>query len=235
MSTRQQVKGLQQLSSRGAATSAEEHFSEHQKRSYTLPSIALPFLLVVLGLTCLAVLFHFNSQSVGSFLSLPPSLSSSSSTQQSNQSRANLETLDRLLYTLKLQVLPASVLALTILEVIFYRGYYPITRNPLSGYEHLVLKPVRTLTNTIEQIIFFELTIFIFAVAAERSQLFLIPSAVSAFTVGRVAFAVGYLIHPRYRMPGFACAFLSTLFLAGYNFFKVVLGVDFLALVLFLN
>ena len=231
MSTRQQVKGLPQLSSRGAATSAEEHFSDHQKRSYTLPSIALPFLLVILELTCLAVLFHFNSQSVGSFLSLPPSLSSSSSTQQSNQSR-NLETLDRLLYTLKLQVLPASVLALTILEVIFYRGYYPITRNPLSGYEHLVLKPVRTLTNTIEQIIFFELTIFIFAVAAERSQLFLIPSAVTAFTVGRVAFAVGYLIHPRYRMPGFACAFLSTLFLAGYNFFKVVLGVDFLSLVL---
>lgn len=138
---------------------------------------------------------------------------------------------DRLAYTLKLQTVPALLLQAAILFVLSQRGLIPITRNPLSGHEYMVEKAVRILTNTLEQLVGFELAIFIFAILCQDRFFYLVPALVIVWCTGRLAFAAGYLLHPKYRIPGFVWTFLPTISLAVFNLFKWTLDFDLLALI----
>lgn len=140
-------------------------------------------------------------------------------------------TTDRLLYTLKMQAAPAFLLQLSILFVVAKRGLNPITRNPLSGHEYVVEKAVRILSNTLEQLVGFELGLFIYAVLAEDRFLYLIPAMVIVFCVGRIAFAIGYLVQPKYRIMGFVWTFLPTISLTVFNLVKWSVGVDLLVVI----
>lgn len=128
---------------------------------------------------------------------------------------------DRVLYALKLQFFPAATLILAWHWVWLYRVHYPILRNPLSGYESLLETPTRVLQNTVEQTILFTLNTLVFAILAEEAHMVMLPFAVFCFTIGRVAFAVGYSVHPIYRIPGFIFTFVPSMTIFWYNGWKM--------------
>ena len=151
----------------------------------------------------------------------------SNSSSETSSSSSSSETINRLSYTLRLQVYPVEVLQFLILAVIYCRLRHFIARNPLAGNEHLVEKANRILGNTVEQMFYFELALFIFAVTVSRKYLFLVPFSTAVFVVGRVVFAAGYYFHPKYRVVGFVWTMLPVFLLQAVNFFAFH-GVDVL-------
>ena len=90
-------------------------------------------------------------------------------------------------------------------------------RNPLSGNESFVEKPVRILTNTLEQFIFNVANQLILATYLPAHNMHVIPFFVFMFTFGRIAFMIGYNINPKYRTFGFTLTFLPSFLLFNFN------------------
>lgn len=191
--------------------SSENQAKNNQSEIYSTVHIGIH---IVLGaLTYFAALSYVCiTQNDESFFSVP--------TETFQKSSNSTQFLNRLLYTLRLQVYPVEVLQMFILAVIYVRLANFTARNPLSGHEFLVEKANRILGNTIEQMLYFELTIFIFAVSIEAKYLFLVPFSTAVFVLGRIAFAIGYYFHPKFRVVGFVWTMLPVFLLQAVNFFK---------------
>ncbi|KAI7694045.1 hypothetical protein SSS_06920 [Sarcoptes scabiei] len=80
--------------------------------------------------------------------------------------------------------------------------------NPLSGREHFVEKSNRILTNTIEHSLINLFAELILAVYLPNDMMHWIPLMVFLFVFGRIAFWIGYTIHPKFRGLGFAMNFV---------------------------
>lgn len=140
----------------------------------------------------------------------------SGSTQKLPQTLA-----ERFAYVLSYELFPVATLVFAIHWVWLNRMRSPMTRNPLSGHEHLVETSSNILSNTVEQLLLHVLNVLIFAVLAPPERLHFIKFVVFIFTIGRVAFAVGYTVHPKYRIPGFAWTMTSSMGLFFYNSYLV--------------
>lgn len=111
------------------------------------------------------------------------------------------ESLDRLVYTLRLQVfnlIPFWFL----LHYVIHQRIHSAAINPLSGNEHLIEKGNNILRNTHEQLMFAFLNHLILATYLPPEYLYFIPFLVFFFVLGRTLFFLGYRIHPMYRNPG---------------------------------
>ena len=117
---------------------------------------------------------------------------------------------DRLIYTLQLQTYSLIPLFICLTQVMFTR-LLTNARNPLSGHEKIVEKPVRILTNTLEQFIVNVFNQLILVTFIPADYLFVIPFIVATFTVARIAFIIGYNIHPKFRTFGFVLTFSPTM------------------------
>lgn len=128
--------------------------------------------------------------------------------------------IDRLIYTLQLQVFSLIPLFISLNEVMFTRLFTPAL-NPLSGNEKLVEKSVRILTNTVEQLLLNVINQLILATFIPVDFLFIIPFLVFLFTVGRITFLIGYSVHPKYRTIGFILTFVPSFVLLAVNILYV--------------
>ena len=106
------------------------------------------------------------------------------------------------------------------------RGLNPAARNPLSGNEFYVRKASQILQNTLEQIILLILNILIFTIVSDDKRLFILPFCVFFFTIGRIAFGIGYLFHPKYRIVGMVWTCLPWCLLLICSFAKIYLDID---------
>ena len=68
----------------------------------------------------------------------------------------------------------------------------------------------RVADNTLQQFVIFVIATLALAVSLPPGQMGVIAAAAIVFTVARLAFWIGYRIHPLYRAPGFsATAYLN--------------------------
>lgn len=82
---------------------------------------------------------------------------------------------------------------------------------------------LRIVTNTAEQALLAAIAYLAFSVSAPLEQLGLIPPAAIAFAIGRLAFAIGYHIHPLARAFGFGLTFYPTAVMYVWLFGELVL------------
>ena len=122
----------------------------------------------------------------------------------------------RIAYTLR-WTLPMVLFYMVTIQQTARRRGATAANNPLSGNEHLIQTYKNILTNTLEQL-FASLLLMLIATTYFDSpdMIKIIPVYAITFTVGRVLFAIGYMINPMYRGTGIIINFFSSLLLAGY-------------------
>lgn len=130
---------------------------------------------------------------------------------------------DRLVLGLHLQVYSLIPLLFSLVFVIHCRITGPAL-NPLSGNEHYVKVASRILVNTFEQYLFHAINLLVFSTLVSERYFFLLPLTVAIFVLGRLAFAVGYLIHPVHRQFGFIWTFFPSLGIFLANLIMVTCG-----------
>jgi hypothetical protein len=117
----------------------------------------------------------------------------------------------RLSFALRWMLLPGVCLLLGVI-VAARRGFVPDaidgTRTPTSYSLEINL---RYNQNTLEQVVLACIAWSSLAIALPIAQLTLIPAMASLFAVGRIAFWIGYLIHPMGRAFGMVITVLPTL------------------------
>lgn len=79
--------------------------------------------------------------------------------------------------------------------------------NPLEGREDVLQLEHNFAQNTLEQLTVFLVSTVVLATYLEGEELKIIPLNALVFTVGRIAFRVGYGVHPKYRGVGVWCTF----------------------------
>ena len=134
--------------------------------------------------------------------------------------KSNSSDIEKLVYTLKLQLFSIFTLALSMFHVMSFRISNINLRNPLSGHEFYVEKANRILLNTVEQLPLYLVNIFVFAIVS-GSAFFWVPFLVACFTIGRITFLIGYTIHPQHRVFGFVWTFVPVMLVFIYNLCKV--------------
>ena len=108
----------------------------------------------------------------------------------------------------------------------FNRFLHEEARNPLSGHEYWVEVAARISQSTLEYLSLYMINILIFSIVTTEKLLFLVPFFTFWFTVGRIAFSIGYQIHPLYKEFGFVWTFAPICVLLGYNLVKVTFGIN---------
>lgn len=116
--------------------------------------------------------------------------------------------IDRLNYTLQMQVFNLIPLFVTLGLVIYHRMVNGAI-NPLSGHDVLIEKPIRIMTNTVEQTLMAALSQLTLASYISSDYMFMMPFLVTLYVIGRFLFIVGYMIHPKYRGFGFVTTMSS--------------------------
>lgn len=134
---------------------------------------------------------------------------------------------DKLIYTLQLQAFTIVPLFLAFNNVIVHRIMYGIA-NPLSGSEALIEKPVRILTNTVEQTILTVISQLVLSTYIRTEYMYWMPFLVFLFVLGRILFMVGYMIHPKFRGVGFVIATFAS---SSTLLFNLVCALGFVRLV----
>jgi hypothetical protein len=119
--------------------------------------------------------------------------------------------ISRLAWAVRWLIVPGACLVAAV-SVVAARRYF--TRNAIEGGPPVAGSALeidmRVTTNTLEQAVMASIAYLAFAVSASIEELGLIPAAAIAFAIGRVAFWIGYYIHPLARSFGFALTFLPT-------------------------
>ncbi|XP_054162273.1 transmembrane protein 79-like [Oppia nitens] len=123
---------------------------------------------------------------------------------------------DRLVWTLRYQVLGLSVVILTTINVWVSR-LLSHAINPLAGYESVVERSNKILTNTLEQFVMNAINQLILSTYLSESNLRFIPLLNVYFLIGRIGFWIGYQIAPKYRIFGFIVTFVPTLLVFSLN------------------
>lgn len=101
----------------------------------------------------------------------------------------NLETLEeRLIFTLRCQILPVFMLFAGIATVGNYRFLTPAI-NPLAGAESEAMKVhLRYLSNTLEQVVLFIIVNVVFSTFLNEKAIKIIPILVMVFVIARLTF-----------------------------------------------
>lgn len=133
----------------------------------------------------------------------------------------NLPTvLDRIIYAVQLEIYSLLTVILTF-HVVVLRRLFSAAWNPLSGNEAVVVKASRIFVNTYEQFLLHFFNVFIFSTWVSEKYVFVLPGIVTAFVFGRVAFFVGYMIHPKHRLLGFVWTIVPTVVLFFFNIINI--------------
>lgn len=112
--------------------------------------------------------------------------------------------LDRIVFTLRLNVLAALPLFIG-LAVIGNARFLSDAIDPLRHHESRSMEiDRRVVGNTLEQNFIFLIGTLALASYLSNETMTLIPALVIVFIIARVAFWIGYHIHPLYRAPGMA-------------------------------
>ena len=121
------------------------------------------------------------------------------------------DTASRLAFALRWMLLPGLTLLVGIV-LAGRRGFFPDlidgTRTPQSGSFEINL---RYNTNTLEQVVLAAIAWCGLALALPQDRLVLIPAMAFLFFFGRIAFWIGYLVHPLARAFGMVLTILPTL------------------------
>jgi hypothetical protein len=118
---------------------------------------------------------------------------------------------NRLSFALRWMLLPGACLLLGVI-VAARRGFVPDAIEGTRTPESLSLEiNLRYNQNTLEQVVLACIAWASLAIALPISQLMLIPAMASLFAAGRVAFWIGYLIHPMGRAFGMVITVLPTI------------------------
>lgn len=132
---------------------------------------------------------------------------------------------DRLVFALRLQVLPLLTILIAIFNISRMRFRNPGAKNPLSGNEHLIQVSLKIANNTIEQFLLHLGNQLILATYLPEDKLRLLPLLAIYFFLGRITFLIGYSMNHNYRAYGFLLTFIPTFGAIGYNiYFMATLG-----------
>ena len=122
---------------------------------------------------------------------------------------------DKLVYFIRCCVLPCvAVLCWAIVSVAMKRASSRAL-NPLSGYEEFVQPQKNILNNTVEQLLVFLMTCLVLTTYLDNTELRILPLYSLLWVTGRLTFAIGYAVHPKYRSLGMWIGFLTTYFFIG--------------------
>lgn len=114
------------------------------------------------------------------------------------------QTADRLAYAAA-WMLPIAILLFAMAATAGFGRALTRSPDPTSGADpRFVDVSRRILTNTLEQSLVFALAALTMAAVTPAGQLGLLGALTVLFVIARVAFWIGYLIHPLYRYAGFA-------------------------------
>lgn len=123
---------------------------------------------------------------------------------------------DRLVLALRNQVPALLSLMVSWLHVSLTRAL-TAAANPLARHEGLVELPNRILTNTLEQVVLSALNTLILATWLPEEKLRILPLISTTFILGRITFALGYLLNPWWRSFGVILTTVPTIGMTGYN------------------
>ena len=127
---------------------------------------------------------------------------------------------EKLLYAVRYCTFPqVAFLAVAILRVGLKRRRTPAA-NPMGGMEHYILAEQKVLTNTVEQLLGFLLTVLALITYLEPLEMRIIPLYSILFIIGRILFMIGYSISPNlYRFLGMLINIHSFFFFFGYTIY----------------
>lgn len=126
---------------------------------------------------------------------------------------------ERLAYAAKWTLLPAMCIILGIGKIAYQR-YFSDAIDPTVQVNNRKLTIWRQYTqNTFEQAFLYVIGAAAFAPITPQYWLRLIPIIAILFVVGRILFAIGYLINPSYRSPGFGMTFYPIVLLYGMSIY----------------
>jgi hypothetical protein len=111
---------------------------------------------------------------------------------------------ERLAYALKWQALP-GLLLLTMIGAIGNARAMSEAIDPTAGQEDAAMKiNIRVLDNSVQQFALFLAGSMALSASLSAEHITLIGAAAIVFVIARVAFWIGYRIHPLYRAAGFS-------------------------------
>jgi hypothetical protein len=111
---------------------------------------------------------------------------------------------ERLAYALKWQALAALPLLFVIIAIGNARAMSDAI-DPTAGKEDAAMKVnIRVADNTLQQLMLFFAGSMSLAASIAPEHIKVIGAAAIVFVVARIAFWIGYRIHPLYRAPGFS-------------------------------
>ena len=111
---------------------------------------------------------------------------------------------DAVLYALRWLPLAALPLLAMIAAVGNARSTGPAIDPTLGNEDQAMRINIRAATNTLEQFVLFAAGSLGFAASIDPAQVRVVGAAAIVFVAARIAFWVGYRIHPLYRAAGFA-------------------------------
>jgi uncharacterized MAPEG superfamily protein len=115
-----------------------------------------------------------------------------------------VDVASRLAYTLKADVVAVLPLLLSIIAVGNRRFTSEAIDPTLHKEDRAVQIDGRVVDNTLQQYVLFLIGTLALSVNLTAEQMRLIPAAAIVFVVARIAFWIGYRIHPLYRAFGMA-------------------------------
>jgi hypothetical protein len=111
---------------------------------------------------------------------------------------------DRLGYALKWQALAALPLLFVIIAIGNARAMSDAI-DPTAGKEDAAMKiNIRVADNTLQQLVLFFAGSMSLAARIAPEHIRVIGAAAIVFVIARIAFWIGYRVHPLYRAPGFS-------------------------------
>ena len=116
---------------------------------------------------------------------------------------------DKLIYLIRWCVFPSSLCLLWAIVAVSNKRGSSTAINPLAGKEHLLQVEKNILANTLEQCVLFLMICLVLTTYLEGSELRILPVYSFLWVIGRILFAVGYKIHPKYRSVGMLSTFLA--------------------------
>ena len=93
--------------------------------------------------------------------------------------------------------------------------------SPYPGNEHVTEVAQRILQNTLEQLAIYLPNILILATIITEPYLFMLRYLVWTFVAGRIAFQIGYSLHPKHRAYGFGYQFVPMVLMFVHNFLVI--------------
>jgi hypothetical protein len=126
-----------------------------------------------------------------------------------------VELAERLAFAAQWCLIPGLCVLASVLLVSNQR-FFTSGIDPIAGADDRTLRVLRwILGNTLEQAFLFVIAVTAFAAVAPQEWLKAVPVAALLFVLGRVLFAVGYLIRPPLHVTGFTLTIFPTVVLYG--------------------